>query len=114
MQNPGCAEWRDGLDSFSLTHFSQSPLIVHVERMCAIYPSVLTSINMRFCSITVVIDDETRKTREHRRFWNMRTAKKETEDDAMAHAYNSLFLATPTLWSTTIIQRARFFFAFVL
>jgi hypothetical protein len=37
---------------------------------------------MHFCSTTVVAD-ETRKAREHRRFWNTRTAKKETEDDAM-------------------------------
>jgi hypothetical protein len=37
---------------------------------------------MHLCSTRIAVD-ETRKTREHRRFWNMRTAKKETEDDAM-------------------------------
>jgi hypothetical protein len=62
----------------SLFHtFLSITLIVHVARMCAIHPSLLTSINMHFCSITVVVD-ETRKAREHRRFWNTRTAKKET------------------------------------
>jgi hypothetical protein len=53
-----------------------------------------------------------KKERKHRRFWNTRTPKKETEDDGMqasAHAYNSLFLATPPLWSTAITRRAFLF-----
>jgi hypothetical protein len=75
--NPRCAEWQDGLDS-SLSYF----FLNHPHRAYARYLSTsLTSINMNFCSITVV--DETRRVKEHRRFWKTHTAKKETEDDGM-------------------------------
>jgi hypothetical protein len=101
--------------SLSLSRFSLN----HPYRAYGRYLSVfLTNIRVHFCS-TIVVNETRRKRereKEHRRFWNTHTLKKETEDDAMrafAHAYNSLFLATLLSWYTAIIRRA-FFFTFVL
>jgi len=72
----------------------------------------LANIHVHFCSTIVANKTSREREREHYRFWNTHTPKKETEDDAMrafAHAYNSLFLATLLLWSTSITRRAFFY-----
>jgi hypothetical protein len=67
---------------FLLSHFSLNHPYRSRRAYMRYLSVVLTSINMHFCSTTVVVD-ETRKTGGHHRLWNTHTVKKGTEDAAM-------------------------------
>jgi hypothetical protein len=110
FSNPGCAERRDGLDSLSL--LPQSLLLSACVLSIRLFNWHTRAFLFKNRRRRNKENQREEREREHRRFWNTHTPKKETEEDALrafAHAYNSLFLATPPLWSTTITRRAFLF-----
>lgn len=70
--------------SLSHTHFSLNhPLIVHVERIYTLSIRLFNQHKHAFLFNNSRCRRNKKSQREHRRFWNTRTAKKETEDAAM-------------------------------